>query len=75
VKIGLSLSDFTLDVLTNGRAWLGIGAAWFEREHLGPGVPWPSRAERFERLEETPQIAHLGRGDAAADTEWGDDGA
>src|SRR5262249_48061967 len=48
----------TLDVLTAGRAWLGIGAAWFEREHLGLGVPWPPRAERFERLEETLQIAH-----------------
>src|SRR3954454_12924395 len=48
----------TLDVLSGGRAWLGIGAAWFEREHLGLGVPWPSRSERFERLEETLQIAH-----------------
>ncbi len=48
----------TLDVLSGGRAWLGIGAAWFEREHLGLGVPWPSRGERFERLEETLQIAH-----------------
>jgi F420-dependent oxidoreductase-like protein len=48
----------TLDVLTGGRAWLGIGAAWFEREHLGLGVPWPSRSERFERLEETLRIAH-----------------
>src|SRR5215831_7599741 len=48
----------TLDVLSGGRAWLGIGAAWFEREHLGLGVPWPPRGERFERLEETLQIAH-----------------
>lgn len=47
----------TLDVLSGGRAWLGIGAAWFEGEHLGLGVPWPPRAERFERLEETLQIA------------------
>jgi F420-dependent oxidoreductase-like protein len=46
----------TLDVLSGGRAWLGIGAAWFEREHLGLGVPWPPRGERFERLEETLQI-------------------
>jgi F420-dependent oxidoreductase-like protein len=48
----------TLDVLSEGRACLGIGAAWFEREHLGLGVPWPPRAERFERLEETLQIVH-----------------
>ncbi|MGE5596651.1 MAG: LLM class F420-dependent oxidoreductase [Hyphomicrobiales bacterium] len=47
----------TLDVLSGGRAWLGIGAAWFEREHLGLGVPFPSLRERFERLEEALQIA------------------
>ena len=46
----------TLDVLSGARAWLGIGAAWFEREHLGLGVPYPPIAERFERLEETLQI-------------------
>jgi F420-dependent oxidoreductase-like protein len=46
----------TLDVLSSGRAWLGIGAAWNEEEHRGLGVPYPSTKERFERLEETLQI-------------------
>ena len=46
----------TLDVLSEGRAQLGIGAAWYEREHKGLGVPFPPLAERFERLEETLQI-------------------
>jgi F420-dependent oxidoreductase-like protein len=46
----------TLDVLSGGRAELGIGAAWYEREHRGLGVPFPPTAERFERLEEAIQI-------------------
>jgi F420-dependent oxidoreductase-like protein len=46
----------TLDVLSEGRAQLGIGAAWYEREHKGLGVPFPPLAERFERLEEALQI-------------------
>jgi F420-dependent oxidoreductase-like protein len=46
----------TLDVLSGGRAELGLGAAWYEREHRGLGVPFPPVAERFERLEETLQI-------------------
>ena len=46
----------TLDVLSGGRASLGIGAAWYEEEHQGLGVPFPPVAERFERLEETLQI-------------------
>jgi len=46
----------TLDVLSRGRAMLGIGAAWYEREHDGLGVPFPSTSERFERLEETLRI-------------------
>jgi F420-dependent oxidoreductase-like protein len=47
----------SLDVLSGGRAYLGIGAAWFDREHRGLGVPFPPLGERFERLEETLRIA------------------
>jgi F420-dependent oxidoreductase-like protein len=46
----------TLDVLSEGRAFLGIGAAWYEREHLALGVPYPPIAQRFEMLEEALQI-------------------
>jgi alkanesulfonate monooxygenase SsuD/methylene tetrahydromethanopterin reductase-like flavin-dependent oxidoreductase (luciferase family) len=48
----------TLDVLSGGRASLGIGAAWFDREHDGLGIPFPALKTRFEMLEETLQIAH-----------------
>lgn len=48
----------TLDILSGGRAVLGIGAAWFDREHHGLGVPFPPVSERFERLEETLQICN-----------------
>ncbi|MET7480055.1 LLM class F420-dependent oxidoreductase [Streptomyces sp. NPDC005648] len=46
----------TLDVLSGGRATLGLGAAWYDREHEGLGVPFPPLAERFERLEEALRI-------------------
>lgn len=48
----------TLDVLSGGRTALGLGAAWYEREHVAYGVPFPPLAERFGRLEETLQIVH-----------------
>jgi F420-dependent oxidoreductase-like protein len=46
----------TVDGLSAGRAWLGIGAAWNHEESAGLGIPFPPVAERFERLEETLQI-------------------
>jgi F420-dependent oxidoreductase-like protein len=56
----------TLDVLSGGRAWLGIGAAWNDEESRGLGIPFPPVAERFERLEETLQIClQMWRGDQA----------
>jgi F420-dependent oxidoreductase-like protein len=54
----------TLDVLSGGRAWLGVGAAWNSEESHGLGVPFPPVAERFERLEEALQIClQMWRGD------------
>ncbi len=54
----------TLDVLSGGRAWLGIGAAWNEEEARGLGIPFPPLGERFERLEETLRIClQMWRGD------------
>jgi F420-dependent oxidoreductase-like protein len=46
----------TLDVLSQGRSMFGVGAAWYEREHLALGVPYPPLKDRFEMLEETLQI-------------------
>lgn len=54
----------TLDLLSQGRAVLGLGAAWYEREHAAFGVPFPPVAERFERLEEALQIVRA---------TWGED--
>ena len=48
----------TLDVLSGGRAWLGIGAAWNEDESNGLGFPFPPLAERFEMLEDTLRLVH-----------------
>ncbi|MEU8117206.1 LLM class F420-dependent oxidoreductase [Spirillospora sp. NPDC049024] len=57
----------TLDVLSGGRAWLGIGAAWNDEESRGLGIPFPPTGERFERLEETLRIAHrMWEGDESA---------
>jgi F420-dependent oxidoreductase-like protein len=46
----------TLDVVSSGRAILGIGAAWNDEESLAYGYPWPSATERFERLEDALRI-------------------
>src|ERR1700682_987928 len=54
----------TLDVLSGGRAWLGIGAGWNEDESRGLGVPFPPLKERFARLDEALQIClQMWRGD------------
>jgi F420-dependent oxidoreductase-like protein len=47
----------TLDILSGGRAYLGIGAAWYEEEAKGYGIPYPSTSERFEQLEDTLKLA------------------
>ncbi len=47
----------TLDILSGGRAYLGIGAAWYEEEAKGFGIPYPSTSERFEHLEDNLQLA------------------
>src|SRR5262245_29144853 len=48
----------TLDVLSGGRAWFGIGAAWNQEESRALGFPFPPLGERFEALEETLRMAH-----------------
>lgn len=50
----------TLDVLSGGRAWFGIGAAWNEEESEALGVPMPPLGTRFEQLEETLRLVHAG---------------
>jgi F420-dependent oxidoreductase-like protein len=47
----------TLDILSGGRAYLGIGAAWYEEEAKGYGIPYPSTSERFEQLEDNLKLA------------------
>jgi alkanesulfonate monooxygenase SsuD/methylene tetrahydromethanopterin reductase-like flavin-dependent oxidoreductase (luciferase family) len=47
----------TLDILSGGRAYLGIGAAWYEGEAKGYGIPYPSTTVRFEQLEDNLQLA------------------
>jgi len=49
----------TLDILSGGRAYLGIGAAWYEKEARGFGIPYPPTSERFELLEENLKLAHV----------------
>lgn len=47
----------TVDILSGGRAYFGIGAAWYEEEAIGNGIPYPSTSERFEQLEDSLQLA------------------
>ena len=47
----------TLDILSGGRAYFGIGAAWYEEEAKGHGIPYPSTSERFEQLEDNLKLA------------------
>ena len=61
----------TLDVLSGGRAWLGIGAAWNKDESDSLGFPFPPLGERFEMLEETLQIAHgMWQGERGSEEEF-----
>jgi F420-dependent oxidoreductase-like protein len=61
----------TLDVLSGGRAWLGIGAAWNEQESRALGFPFPPLGDRFQMLEETLQIAHqMWQGERGSEAEF-----
>jgi F420-dependent oxidoreductase-like protein len=61
----------TLDVLSGGRAWLGIGAAWNEDESRSLGFPFPPLGQRFEMLEETLRIAHeMWQGERGSEAEF-----
>jgi F420-dependent oxidoreductase-like protein len=61
----------TLDVLSGGRAWLGIGAAWNQDESESLGFPFPPLGERFEMLDETLQIAHqMFQGERGSEAEF-----
>jgi F420-dependent oxidoreductase-like protein len=61
----------TLDVLSGGRAWLGIGAAWNEDESRSLGFPVPPLGDRFDMLEETLQIAHgMWQGERGSEEEF-----
>jgi F420-dependent oxidoreductase-like protein len=61
----------TLDVLSGGRAWLGIGAAWNEDESRSLGFPFPPLGQRFEMLEETLRIAHeMWKGERGSEAEF-----
>ncbi|HZV50659.1 MAG TPA: LLM class F420-dependent oxidoreductase [Candidatus Dormibacteraeota bacterium] len=54
----LAITVATVDAMSGGRVELGIGAAWYEREHRMFGIPFPPLRERFDRLEEQLQIIH-----------------
>jgi alkanesulfonate monooxygenase SsuD/methylene tetrahydromethanopterin reductase-like flavin-dependent oxidoreductase (luciferase family) len=59
-------SATTLDVLSGGRAYLGVGAAWFEREATALGIPFPERRDRFELLEDAVRLARASWADGTA---------
>ncbi|URM94799.1 LLM class F420-dependent oxidoreductase [Actinomadura madurae] len=52
----LAISVAQVDQMSGGRVDLGLGTGWFEDEHTAYGIPFPSLAERFERLEEQVEI-------------------